>query len=145
FLMNMSHELRTPLNAIIGYSEMLEEDLAGAAGAAGGEQREDARKIRAAGRHLLGVIDDILDVSRIEAGKVVLQIEPFDLAGLVDEVALAAQPMISKNGNRLTVDAATGLGVIWADRKRLRQVLLNLLSNSAKFTTRGTVVLTVRR
>jgi signal transduction histidine kinase len=142
FLMNMSHELRTPLNAIIGYSEMLEEDLAGAGAVQHGE---DVRKIRSAGRHLLGLIDDILDVSRIEAGKVVLQIEPFDLRELVDEVASAAQPMMLKNANHLSVRAATALGIMTSDRKRLRQVLMNLLSNSAKFSTGGSVVLTVRQ
>jgi signal transduction histidine kinase len=142
FLMNMSHELRTPLNAIIGYSEMLEEDLAGPAAA---QQREDVRRIRLAGRQLLEQIDDILDVSRIEAGKVVLQLEPFDLGELLDEVASAAQPLMLKNSNQLAMMAAPDLGVMDSDRKRLRQVLLNLLSNSAKFTTRGTVGLTVRQ
>ena len=142
FLMNMSHELRTPLNAIIGYSEMLEEDLAGPAEAV---HREDVGKIRSAGRHLLALIDDVLDVSRIEAGKVVLHIEPFDLVELIDEVASAAQPMMRKNANHLAVNTGRGLGAMSSDRKRLRQVLLNLLSNAAKFTTSGKVVLTVTR
>jgi signal transduction histidine kinase len=142
FLMNMSHELRTPLNAIIGYSEMLEEDLAGDAAA---QHRDDLAKIRGAGRHLLGVIDDILDLSRIEAGKIDLHAEPFDLPGLIDEVALAAQPMIARNANRMTVELDPALGIVCADRKRLQQVLLNLLSNAGKFTSQGRVVMTARR
>jgi signal transduction histidine kinase len=142
FLMNMSHELRTPLNAIIGYSEMLEEDLVGTAAA---QHREDVGKIRSAGRHLLGLIDDILDVSRIEAGKVVLQVEPFDVAELIDEVVSAAQALMLKNANRLSVVAEPALGIMSSDRKRLRQVLMHMLSNSAKFTVRGTVTLSVRQ
>ncbi|NLD55942.1 MAG: hypothetical protein GX652_14925 [Burkholderiaceae bacterium] len=142
FLMNMSHELRTPLNAIIGYSEMLEEDLAGPAAAA---QREDVRRIRSAGRHLLELIDGILDASRIEAGKLVLEAGWFELAELIDEVVSAAQPLMLKNSNTLVVDVGADLGAMYSDRKRLRQVLMNLLSNAAKFTTGGTVTLTARR
>ena len=142
FLANMSHELRTPLNAIIGYSEMLEEDLAGPAAAA---QREDVRRIRSAGRHLLELIDGILDASRIEAGKLVLEAGWFELAELIDEVVSAAQPLMLKNSNTLVVDVGADLGAMYSDRKRLRQVLMNLLSNAAKFTTGGTVTLTARR
>jgi signal transduction histidine kinase len=142
FLMHMSHELRTPLNAIIGYSEMLEEDISGPAAT---EQRDDLRKIRTAGRHLLGLIDDILDISRIEAGKVELHIEPFDLRDLLDEVVSSVQPMMTKNANKLTIDSDPSPREMRADRKRLQQVLLNLLSNAAKFTTRGEVVMTVKR
>jgi signal transduction histidine kinase/DNA-binding response OmpR family regulator len=142
FLSNMSHELRTPLNAIIGYSEMLREDAEDA-----GEQASasDLHKIHAAGRHLLGLINDILDLSKIEAGKLELAPELIPIRGLVDQVIELTNPQIEKNGNRLVLDLPGEPGEIWADPVRLRQILLNLLSNAAKFTEQGTITLRVRR
>jgi signal transduction histidine kinase len=139
FLANMSHELRTPLNAIIGYSEMLQEEVA----EKGQEDLvPDLVKIHSSGKHLLGLINDILDLSKIEAGKMTLHAEPFDLATLVRDVASTIQPMIEKNGNTLAVVGASDLGEMHSDVTRVRQVLLNLLSNAAKFTSKGTVALT---
>jgi signal transduction histidine kinase len=142
FLANMSHELRTPLNAIIGYSEMLEED-AEAAGNAG--FASDLQKIRSAGKHLLELINDVLDLSKVEAGKMKLYLETFDVAGVVEEVASTAQPLMEKNGNTLEVRCAPDAGQLREDITKVRQVLLNLLSNAAKFTEKGTVSLDVRR
>jgi signal transduction histidine kinase len=139
FLANMSHELRTPLNAIIGYSEMLQEEVT-----ENGQEElvPDLVKIHSSGKHLLGLINDILDLSKIEAGKMTLHAEPFDLATLVRDVASTIQPMIEKNGNSLAVVGASDLGEMHSDVTRVRQVLLNLLSNAAKFTAKGTVALT---
>ena len=136
FLANMSHELRTPLNAIIGYSEMLEEEA---------EELEndgfvsDLNKIHAAGKHLLGLINDVLDISKIEAGKMELFLETFDLNELVQEVTSTAQPLIEKNTNVLTINRPVTLGMMRTDLTKLRQMLLNLLSNAAKFTEKGTI------
>jgi signal transduction histidine kinase/CheY-like chemotaxis protein len=142
FLASMSHELRTPLNAIIGYSEMLEEDAA----EAGQEDfLPDLAKIRSAGRHLLGVINDILDLSKIEAGKTELYLEAFSVAALVEEVAATVRPAVESKGNRLEVVTADGLGEMHADLTKVRQTLLNLASNAAKFTEDGTVTLATRR
>jgi signal transduction histidine kinase/DNA-binding response OmpR family regulator len=142
FLANMSHELRTPLNAIIGYSEMLQED----ASDVGAESFiPDLAKINAAGKHLLGLINDVLDLSKIEAGKMDMYLESFDAAKLVDEVAATVYPLLEKNGNRLEVDCAPDAGKMYADVTKVRQVLLNLLSNASKFTKDGTVTITVRR
>jgi signal transduction histidine kinase len=142
FLANMSHELRTPLNAIIGYSEMLEEE---AADLGREDFVADLRKIRAAGTHLLGVISDILDLSKIEAGKMDLYIERFDVGSLVREVADTAGPLAEKRGNVLRVSLGDGVGAMRADITRVRQCLLNLLSNACKFTEGGTVALEVSR
>ena len=142
FLANMSHELRTPLNAIIGYSEMLEED-AEASGNAGFVS--DLQKIRSAGRHLLGLINDVLDLSKVEAGKMKLYLETFDVAGVVEEVVSTARPLMEKNGNTLAVRCAPDVGQLREDITKVRQVLLNLLSNAAKFTEKGTVSLDVTR
>jgi len=142
FLANMSHELRTPLNAIIGYSEMLEED-AEASGNAGFVA--DLQKIRSAGKHLLDLINDVLDLSKVEAGKMKLYLETFDVAGVVEEVVPTAQPLIEKNGNTLEVRCAPDVGQLREDITKVRQVLLNLLSNAAKFTEKGTVSLEVTR
>jgi signal transduction histidine kinase len=142
FLANMSHELRTPLNAIIGYSEMLEED-AQAAGNAG--FTSDLQKIRSAGKHLLGLINDVLDLSKVEAGKMKLYLETFDVAGVVDEVVATAKPLLEKNANRLEVRCAPDVGQLREDITKVRQVLLNLLSNAGKFTEKGTVSLDVSR
>jgi len=139
FLANMSHELRTPLNAVIGYAEMLEEDLAGHDGAE--RMLADLGRIRGAARHLLGLINDVLDLSKVEAGKIDLQAEPFEVAALIDQVASTAQPLMAANGNALQVSIQSGLGIVRTDQTRLRQVLFNLLSNAAKFTRDGTIVL----
>ncbi|MDQ3945845.1 MAG: response regulator [Actinomycetota bacterium] len=142
FLASMSHELRTPLNAIIGYSEMLEED---AADAGQDDFLPDLAKIRSAGRHLLGVINDILDLSKIEAGKTELYLETFAVASLVEEVAATLRPAVESKGNRLQVLTAEGLGEMHADLTKVRQTLLNLVSNAAKFTEDGTVTVSARR
>ena len=142
FLANMSHELRTPLNAIIGYSEMLQEE----AGDLGDKDYlPDLEKIHGAGKHLLGLINDVLDLSKIESGKVTLYLEDFDVAALVSEVADTVQPLVTKNGNTLKVDCPPDLGVMHADQTKVRQTLFNLLSNASKFTERGAIRLEVRR
>ena len=144
FLANMSHELRTPLNAIIGYAEMLAEDAEdeGDAEAAG-----DLDKIRGAGRHLLGLIDNVLDLSKVEAGRVEIDPRPVDVGQLLDAVVATAAPLVAQNGNRLVVEVAgaPGAGTITTDETRLRQILLNLLSNAGKFTRDGTVTLAAHR
>jgi PAS domain S-box-containing protein len=142
FLASMSHELRTPLNAIIGYSEMLQED-ARAEGAGG--LVADLQKIHGAGRHLLTLINDVLDLSKIEAGKMVLVLETFEVRPVLETVATTVAPLIAKNGNALVLEADGALGAMHADLTRLRQVLLNLLSNASKFTERGTITLAARR
>jgi PAS domain S-box-containing protein len=142
FLASMSHELRTPLNAIIGYSEMLEEE----AEERGHEEYiPDLKKIRAAGRHLLELINDVLDLSKIEAGRLELYLETFDLETTIRDVATTIEPLVAKNSNTLLVETAPGLGSMYSDVTRLRQVLLNLLSNACKFTERGTITLAVER
>ena len=142
FLANMSHELRTPLNAIIGYSEMLEEDAQEA-----GQDAfvADLQKIRSSGKHLLGLINDVLDLSKVEAGKMKLFLETFDVASLVQDVVATAQPLVEKNGNRLEVRCAPDVAQIREDVTKVRQVLLNLLSNAAKFTENGTITLEATR
>jgi len=141
FLASMSHELRTPLNAIIGYSEMLYE-------AAQDEGQEeflpDLAKIRDAGRHLLGLINDILDLSKIEAGKMDLYLEEVDLAGLIEEVRSIVEPLMMANANRLEIVCPAAVGMFYTDRTKLKQSLLNLLSNAGKFTHDGRVKLEVR-
>ncbi|MEO6030929.1 MAG: histidine kinase dimerization/phospho-acceptor domain-containing protein [Burkholderiaceae bacterium] len=139
FLANMSHELRTPLNAIIGYAEMLEEDVDDVA------QRSDLQRIRSSGKHLLGLINDVLDLSKIEAGKIELHIEVIDIGQLVEQVTSATRPLLTANGNRLDLQVEAPPGELTGDAARLRQVLMNLLSNAAKFTAQGVVVLSVRR
>jgi len=143
FLANMSHELRTPLNAVIGYSEMLEEELMDEGAAP--TTLADLGKIKSAGRHLLGLINDILDLSKIEAGRVELHYDTCDVAQLVDQACSTSQPMISANRNRLVVNLPDDAGLLRTDVTRLRQILLNLLSNAAKFTSDGTITLDVRR
>jgi signal transduction histidine kinase/DNA-binding response OmpR family regulator len=142
FLANMSHELRTPLNAIIGYSEMLQEEAAdlGQKGFV-----PDLEKIHGAGKHLLGLINDVLDLSKIEAGKMTLYLEDFDLTRLVREVAATVEPLITKNGNRLEIDCPADLGVMHADVTKVRQTLFNLLSNASKFTENGVIRFEARR
>jgi PAS domain S-box-containing protein len=142
FLANMSHELRTPLNAIIGYSEVLREDAEAA-----GDKVTAPRlaKIESAGRHLLSLISDILDLSKIEAGRVELFIEPVDVPGMVTEVRGLIEPLAAKNGNRLKTDCPDDVGAIESDLTKLKQCLLNLMSNACKFTKDGEVALTVSR
>ncbi|MDE3167856.1 MAG: response regulator [Acidobacteriota bacterium] len=142
FLANMSHELRTPLNAIIGYSEMLQEE----AGDAGQEDFvPDLKKIQAAGRHLLELINAVLDLSKVEAGKMELYLETFDLGEMVPAVAAVVQPLVKKNANSLDVSGAGEAGRMRADLTKLRQALLNLLSNACKFTEHGNIRLRVTR
>jgi PAS domain S-box-containing protein len=142
FLAGMSHELRTPLNAILGYSEMLQED----AREAGQDSFvPDLEKIRSAGKHLLTLINDVLDLSKIEAGKMELYLETFDVRPMLDSVADTVTPLVEKNGNTLALEVGVGLERMRADVTRVRQVLLNLLSNASKFTERGTISLSARR
>jgi signal transduction histidine kinase/CheY-like chemotaxis protein len=141
FLANMSHELRTPLNAIIGYSEML-QDEANEEGYA--SMLPDLEKIRTAGKHLLALINDILDLSKIEAGRMDLYYEHFAVAGLLSEVQTTAQPLIEKNNNQFVLNVAPEVEpLLYADLTKARQSLLNLLSNAAKFTDNGLITLTV--
>jgi PAS domain S-box-containing protein len=142
FLANMSHELRTPLNAIIGYAELLGEEAQELGQPA---FLPDLEKIHSAGKHLLGLINDILDLSKIEAGKMELFLEIFDVARLVDDVRGVVQPLVEKNANVLMVHCADDLGSMRADLTKVRQALFNLLSNAAKFTTRGTIELSATR
>jgi signal transduction histidine kinase len=142
FLANMSHELRTPLNAIIGYSEMLQEE----AEDTGDEMYlPDLQRINAAGKHLLGLINDILDLSKVEAGRMDLFVESFEVGQMVQDVQAIVQPLMEKNGNALVVDCREDVGAMQADLTKVRQTLLNLLSNAAKFTEHGTISLTVER
>jgi signal transduction histidine kinase len=142
FLANMSHELRTPLNAIIGYSEMLQEEAEDL-----GEETliPDLQKVNAAGKHLLGLINDILDLSKIEAGRMDVFLEDFEVGRLVQDVATIVQPLMEKNRNALFVTCPDEIGPMRADLTKIRQTLFNLLSNAAKFTDHGTISLTVRR
>lgn len=142
FLANMSHELRTPLNAIIGYSEMLEEE---AEESAQDQFVPDLQKIRQAGRHLLELISDILDLSKIEAGKMDLFVETFSAAELLNDVANTIAPLVRKNSNNLKLNLNGDLGVMHTDKTKVRQVLFNLLSNAAKFTHQGRITLTATR
>jgi len=142
FLANMSHELRTPLNAIIGYSEMLQEQAQ--------EQgmtdfAPDLNKIQDAGRHLLSLISDILDLSKIEAGKLELYLEDVPLPALIEEVRAIVGPLAAKNSNRLHIDCPPDIGALHTDRTKLKQCLLNLLSNATKFTSNGDISLAPKR
>ncbi|MBL9101492.1 MAG: PAS domain S-box protein [Myxococcales bacterium] len=142
FLANMSHELRTPLNAVIGYAEMLleEADERRISGSA-----EEIRKVQLAGKHLLGLISDILDLSKIEAGRMDIHLETFDVADMIDVVLGTVGPMIARNGNEISVACPPSIGFIHADLTKFRQILLNLLSNAAKFTDKGTIRVSVSR
>ncbi|MFZ2066165.1 MAG: PAS-domain containing protein, partial [Xanthobacteraceae bacterium] len=142
FLANMSHELRTPLNAIIGYSEILLEDATDRADKA---SMSDLEKIQAAGKHLLGLINDILDLSKIEAGRMDVYLEHIFLTRLIDEVKTIVEPMMKKNGNTLLVDCPQDIGSLQTDLTKLKQSIINLLSNAAKFTKNGTVTLRLAR
>ncbi|HEY2380638.1 MAG TPA: ATP-binding protein [Terriglobia bacterium] len=142
FLANMSHELRTPLNAIIGYSEMLEEESRESGQA---ESVRDLQRIQSAGKHLLSLINDVLDLSKIEAGKMALHLETFQLDPLIEEIGTTLQPAAEKNSNRLTLNVPEELGAMHADVTKVRQVLFNLVSNACKFTDHGTITLDVER
>jgi signal transduction histidine kinase/CheY-like chemotaxis protein len=141
FLASMSHELRTPLNAIIGVTEMLRED---ARDLKRKDEFEPLDRVLGAGRHLLALINDILDLSKIEAGRMELHLEPFPLVPLIEDVAKTIEPMAAKNGNRIVIDCPPDLGTMRADQTRFRQALLNLASNANKFTEKGTVTIAAR-
>ncbi|HWI27952.1 MAG TPA: ATP-binding protein [Stellaceae bacterium] len=143
FLAKMSHELRTPLNAVIGYSEMLLED----AEADGRKEQQiaDLRRINSAGKHLLSLVTDVLDLSKIESGKMELVAQPFDLGGFVDDVVATCRPLVMDKGNELVVERRGELGTVTGDQTKLRQAVLNLLSNAAKFTKAGRVTLIASR
>ncbi|EFO80534.1 Signal transduction histidine kinase [Oscillochloris trichoides DG-6] len=140
FLANMSHELRTPLNAIIGYSELLIED---AVDAQEEDLESDLRRIHRAGTHLLGLISDILDISKIEAGKMDLRYEYFALPPMLSDVDLTVAPLASQRGNRYITQYSGQPGSIYADPVRVRQILINLLGNACKFTENGTISLRI--
>jgi len=140
FLANMSHELRTPLNAIIGYSEMLEEETRDSGKV---ENVQDLKKIQGAGKHLLALINDVLDLSKIEAGKMGLHVETFDVAQVIDEMVTTLQPAAAKNANSIRVHLEENVSVMRADITKVRQILFNLLSNACKFTDHGTIALNV--
>jgi len=139
FLASMSHELRTPLNAIIGYAELLSDEPA----CAGPATRDDLRRIQSAGRHLLSLINDVLDVSRIEAGRMQVSFEDVDVGALVEELVETARPLVERNRNEFVVHVPSQAGRMTTDSVRAAQVVFNLLSNAAKFTTDGTVTLEV--
>ncbi len=141
FLANMSHELRTPLNAIIGVTEMLLED---ARDLKRDDEVEPLDRVLRAARHLLALINDILDLSKIEAGRMELHLESFPLAPHIEDVVKTIEPLAAKNGNRLVVDCGADVGTIHADQTRFRQALLNLMSNANKFTENGTVTIAAR-
>jgi adenylate cyclase len=142
FLARMSHELRTPLNAIIGLSEMMLSHP----GQFGTEKaQEPLQRVHRAGTHLLGLINEVLDLSKIEAGKLELNPEPVDLAPLIEDVIGTARQLAEQNNNRLVAESEPNLGSLVADPMRLRQILLNLLSNACKFTKQGEVTLRVRK
>ena len=136
FLANMSHELRTPLNAIIGVTEMLREDAEALK-----QDVEPLDRVLGAGRHLLALINDILDLSKIEAGRMELNLDTFALPPLIDEVVKTIEPLAAKNGNQVAVHCDAAIGTMHADQMRLRQALLNLMSNANKFTEKGTVTI----
>jgi signal transduction histidine kinase len=140
FLANMSHELRTPLNAIIGVSEMLREDAEALK-----QDTEPLDRMLGAGRHLLALINDILDLSKIEAGRMELQLEPFALAPLIADVVKTIEPLAARNANQVAVQCDAEIGTLHADQMRLRQALLNLMSNANKFTDQGTITIDARQ
>ncbi len=143
FIANMSHELRTPLSAIIGYAEMLSEDIED--GTEPTDLARDVRKIEGNARHLLGLINDVLDLSKVESGKMEAYLETFDLADLAEEVASTVGNLLGKKRNRFELRLADGLGTMRSDVTRIRQMLINLLSNAAKFTEDGIITLSISR
>jgi signal transduction histidine kinase len=142
FLANMSHELRTPMNAILGYSELLMEE---AEDSGQGDFIPDLKKINQAGTHLLSLINDVLDLAKIESGRMEALAEDFDVASLIDQVTGTTQPLVGKNNNELRVELGEHLGHAHQDATKLRQSLLNLISNAAKFTNEGTITLRAER
>ncbi len=142
FIANMSHELRTPLTAVIGYGEMLEEE---AQDRGLDMMLDDLRKVNANARHLLSLINDVLDISKIEAGKTEIHVETFDVCALVRELQSAVEALVEKNRNSLTIDCADDIGHMTSDPVKVRQCIINLLSNAAKFTHDGSVRLEVSR
>lgn len=142
FLATMSHELRTPLTAIIGYSELLqrEAEMIGYP-----DMIEDLNKIHSAGNHLLALINDVLDLSKIEAGKMRLYLETFSIEEVINDVVTTLMPLVEKNANKIVVETASDAGAMHADLTKVRQTLFNLLSNAAKFTEHGTITLTTTR
>jgi signal transduction histidine kinase len=143
FLAKMSHELRTPLNAVIGFSEILLDEVE----PDGNDNRKkrDLQRINSAGKHLLSLVTDVLDLSKIESNHIDLKVEQFDLNEMIREVVATAEPMVAENDNRLVVKAPSGLGIVSTDQTKLRQAALNLLSNAAKFTEAGTITLSAQR
>ena len=142
FLANMSHELRTPLNAIIGYSEMLQEEASELKNA---EFEEDLERINGAGKHLLGLINDVLDISKIEAGAMDIYLETFPVEPMIHDVVTTMQPLVDKNSNTLEIDCPDSVGSIHAGTTKVRQGLFSLLSNASKFTEQGTIPLNISR
>jgi signal transduction histidine kinase len=143
FLAKMSHELRTPLNAVIGFSEILLDDVE--LDGKNSRKKADLERINSAGKHLLSLVTDVLDLSKIESNHVELKIEKFDLGEMVREVVATVEPMMTEHQSRLVVKCPPDLGVVSTDQTKLRQAALNLLSNAAKFTRDGTVTLAVQR
>ena len=143
FLANMSHELRTPLSAIIGYSEMMAEEIAD--GCTAGDLAGDIAKVETNARHLLGLINDVLDLSKVESGKMEVFAENFEIEPMLRDLAATVGSLVEKNGNTLTLDLAPNLGAMHSDLTKTRQILLNFLSNAAKFTEGGTITLSATR
>jgi signal transduction histidine kinase len=137
----MSHQLRTPLNAVIGYSEMLLEDAKDNED----EQIADLHRINSAGKHLLSLVTDVLDMSKIESNKTDLTIQPFHLNDFIDDVVATGRSLVISNGNEFIVERGSGLGIVISDETRLRQAVLNLLSNAGKFTKNGRITLSAGR
>ncbi len=142
FLSFISHEMRSPLNAIIGFSEELVDGLTDETLA---QSRDDATRIRSASGHLLGLINNLLDLSKIEAGKMPLNLEEFALVPLVVELGKDVDPLVRRNGNKLTVQSNGEIGIVRADAMKLRQILMNLISNAGKFTQNGAITLSFRK
>jgi len=143
FLAKMSHELRTPLNAVIGFSEILLDDVE--LDGKNSRTKADLERINSAGKHLLSLVTDVLDLSKIESNHIDLKIQKFDLNEMVREVVATVEPMVTEHKNKLVVKCPVDLGIVSTDQTKLRQAALNLLSNAAKFTQDGTVTLTVQR
>jgi signal transduction histidine kinase len=143
FLAKMSHELRTPLNAVIGFSEILLEDAD--LDNENFDKKMNLQRINSAGKHLLSLVTDVLDLSKIESNFIELKITQFDLTEMIREVVANVQPMVSKNCNKLVVKCPSNLGTVSTDQTKLRQAALNLMSNAAKFTEDGTIILSVQR
>jgi signal transduction histidine kinase len=142
FLASMSHELRTPLNAIIGIAELLRED---ARDLRREDEFEPLDRVLGAARHLLTLINDVLDLSKVEAGRMELHLEPFALGPLIDDVVKTIEPLAAKNANRIVAQCNGVIKAIHADQTRLRQALLNLMSNANKFTSNGTITVDARQ